>query len=129
MSADKNINRVQRVEKEVKQCLASLIINLHQRNWSGILTVSRIKMPADFKSARVFLTFLGDESEKKDILGTLQSENRFLQEEVARQLGLRYCPKMSFDWEPGYESALKVDKILHEIGTSNSLISQSLEKR
>lgn len=126
MSSDKNISRVLRVEKEVKQCLASLLINLHQRNWSGILTVSRVKMPADLKSARVFLTFFGDEKEKALILETLQTEHRFLQEEVAHDLGLRYCPRMTFDWDPGYESSLKVEKILHEI---SGTIPQDLEKR
>jgi ribosome-binding factor A len=115
MSSDKHINRVQRVEKEVKQCLASLLINHIQRNWSGILTISKVKMPADLRSARVYITFLGDEAEKGVVLDTLKSESKFLQEELSHKLRLRYCPRISFEWDMGYESSLKIDKILHEI--------------
>lgn len=115
MSSDKHINRVQRVEKEVKQCLASLLINQIQRTWSGILTISKVKMPADLKSARVYITFLGEEAEKNVVLDTLKSESKFLQEELSHKLRLRYCPRISFEWDLGYESSLKIDKILHEI--------------
>ena len=117
MSSEKHVSRIQRVEKEIKQCLASLLVNHLQRRWSGILTISRVKMPADLKSARVYITYLGEEADKKDIQNTLKSEVKFLQGEVAKKLRLRYCPRVTFDWDLGYESSLMVDKILHDLNS------------
>jgi ribosome-binding factor A len=121
MSSDKHVNRVQRVEKEVKQCLASLLINQIQRDWSGILTISKVKMPADLRSVKVFVTYLGDESEKKKVLHTLNSEVKFLQSEISHTLKLRYCPRITFEWDLGYESSLNIDKILHNLASSTRL--------
>jgi ribosome-binding factor A len=75
-------------------------------------------MPTDLKSVKVFVTFLGNESKKEEILETLRSEAKFLQGEVAHALKLRYCPRISFDWDCGYDNSLKIEKILHEIGST-----------
>lgn len=120
MAADKQTHRVQRVEKEVQHCLASLIISHYQREWDGIVTITRIQMPGDLKTAKVYIHFFGEESQKDFIYKTFQKEARFLQEEVSHKLGLRYCPKFTFYWDEGYESTLKIEKILHTIKTSEN---------
>lgn len=113
MASDKHIHRVQRVEKEVRQCLAQIVISHYQREWDGILTITRIQMPSDLRSAKVYLHFFGNDAQKEEVFDTLQKEGRFLQEEVTHKLKLRYCPKFTFYWDESYESTLKVEKILH----------------
>lgn len=72
-------------------------------------------MPADLRSARVYVTYFGEEVNKADVLDALKLEAKFLQGELAHKLKLRYCPRVSFEWDMGYESSLKIDKILHDL--------------
>ncbi len=123
MASDKQFHRVQRVEKEIQVCLSSLLINQFQRRWNGILTISRIQMPSDLKTANIFIHFFGSEKQKEDVLATLKKETRFLQEEVSHKLKLRYTPKFTFQWDLGYETSIKVDRVLRELGSDGKKIS------
>lgn len=115
-----------RVEKEVQELISNFIIRQLRNDLPGMVTVTRVQMPADFRTANVYLSYFEttdvddispsfDQKAKVDVAEVLQSWASDIQEEIGRTLKMRYCPKLSFYNDETTEKILKIEKILAEI--------------
>lgn len=110
--------RKERVEKEVQQIISTYMISQLQNEMGGLVTVTRVMMPADFRAAKVFVTFFSVENEKIDLIKELQKWSKDIQNEINNKLQLRYCPKITFYKDESTETILKIEKIISEISSS-----------
>lgn len=119
--------RKERVEKEVQQIISSYMISHLQGELGGLVTVTKVMMPADFRSAKVFVTFFSADDIKIDLLKVLQPWARDIQNQINAKLQMRYVPKITFYKDEATESILRVEKIISEI-SKNSPKSESTEE-
>lgn len=110
-----------RVEREVQQVISQFIITQLKNDLPGLVTVTRIQMPADFRAAQVFVTYYDPNSEKKNVIGILQHWSKDIQDEIAHVLKMRYCPKITFHLDETTGRILKIEKILSNISAGQSV--------
>jgi ribosome-binding factor A len=111
--------RVQRVEKEVQQVLSRFLMGTFKGDLPGIVTVTKVVMPADLRSARVFVSVLNGEAQQHERAAEmLQERASEMQRYLADNLPLRYTPKLRFEADLSLEKVLKVDRILHDLAKS-----------
>lgn len=120
--------RVSRVEKEVHASIATYLIRSF-RFEHGIVTVTKVILTADLKSARVYVSLMegiGAEndseakSEKKIdpsvlLLAELKHEAVEIQNHVAHELKLRFVPKLQFFKDETTEKVLAIEKTLFDL--------------
>jgi ribosome-binding factor A len=116
--------RVARVEKEVQMQIAQYLLSGFSDPLPGLVTVAQVKMPADLRSAKVYISVLGEESDSKEALKTLQSRAFEIQDFVGSKLKMRYCPKLTFLKDHATEQVLKIEKILSDISSENKNSSE-----
>lgn len=107
--------RVHRVEQEVQKTVAQYLISGFRARLPGLVTVSRVIMPADLRTAKVYVSVLGTEAERKEALEILQERAFDVQNFIGKELRMRYCPKLTFFPDDTTEHVLKIDRILHEL--------------
>lgn len=107
--------RVARVETEVQKTIAQYLISGFRHSMKGLVTVSKVLMPADFRTAKVYISVLGSEEQREQTLETLQANASEVQRFIGNQLKMRYCPKLTFFPDHTTEQILKIEKILGEI--------------
>lgn len=112
--------RVNRVEKELHQVIASFLLTGFKFPLYGLVSVSRVQVSPDLKSARVFVSFMGTEKDKIESLENLQDNVRDIQFEVSKKIQMKFCPKLKIIEDKGMEHQLKVEKILSDIKTQGS---------
>ncbi|OFZ29822.1 MAG: ribosome-binding factor A [Bdellovibrionales bacterium RIFCSPHIGHO2_01_FULL_40_29] len=117
--------RKERVEKEVQQIVSTYMINHLQSELGGLVTVTRVMMPADFRSAKVFVTFFSTENEVIDLVKVLQPWTKDIQNEINTKLKMRYCPKISFYKDESTENILKIEKIISGISAQKKPIEEN----
>lgn len=116
--------RKARVEKEVQQVVSQYLIKNLQAELPGIVTVTRVQMPADFRTAKIFVSCFSENKIKdEEILNVLEQWSRDIQNEINHSLKMRYCPKLSFHIDQTTENILKIEKILSEISSSTEKMS------
>lgn len=116
--------RKARVEKEIQEIISRYIIEHLRNEIPGLITVSRIQMPADFRTARVFVSYYAPtstEDKTLDVAEELQSWASDIQDEISHSLKMRYCPKITFINDETTEKILKIEKTLSEISKNPSL--------
>lgn len=111
---DKN-RRVSRFEQELQKTVALFLISGFRFPLPGLVTISRVVMPADLRTAKVYVSVLGSDEERKEALEVLQKRAYEVQNYVGAQLKVRYCPKLAFYLDDTTEHVLKIDRILHEL--------------
>lgn len=107
--------RVHRVEKEVQLIIAKYLISGFRHSLPGLVTVSRVVMPGDLRTAKVYISVLGADEDQEQVIETLNERAYEVQEFIGHELKMRYCPKLKFFPDHTTEQVLKIEKILHEI--------------
>lgn len=118
-----------RVEKEVQELISNFIIRQLKNDLPGVVTVTRVQMPADFRNATVFLTYFSPDEDSKnvDVAEVLQTWAVDIQDEIGHVLKMRYCPKLTFRNDETVEKILKIEKILDEI-SKDPQVAKSLDE-
>jgi ribosome-binding factor A len=82
------------------------------------VTVTRVEMPDDLRSARVFVRLLrdGDDlAQRKRALCGLGRAAGMLRGAVAKRLGLRVTPELSFFYDEGLDDLTRIEMLLEEV--------------
>lgn len=111
---DKN-RRISRVEQEIQKTVAQFLISGFRSPLPGLVTISRVIMPADLRAAKIYVSVLGSDEQREKALSTLQERAFEVQNFIGRELKMRYCPKLTFYIDDTTEHVLKIDRILHEL--------------
>jgi ribosome-binding factor A len=80
----------------------------------GLATVTRVEVSPDLGHARVHVSILGDERERKKTLDALQKSAGFVRRELAQRLGIRQVPEVDFRYDKGLEATERVAALLEE---------------
>jgi ribosome-binding factor A len=107
--------RVSRVEQEVQKTVAQFLLTGFRAPLKGLVTVSRVMMPGDLRTAKVYISVLGSEADRQETLSTLQARAFEVQKYIGQELRMRFCPKLSFHADDTTEHVMKIDRILHEL--------------
>ncbi len=103
--------RQKRVANLIKEELGRLIIETFQDSSSGLVTVTRVSMSKDLKSAHVYLSILG-ESPKQEILDLMNHRRSYLRKAVASKIKLKYNPMLIFSLDTSIEFEERIQKVL-----------------
>lgn len=107
--------RVVKFEKQVQEIIAEYFLKGIKLQVPGLITVSRVVMPKDLRSAKVFVSIYGEEVNKNDVIESIQARAFEIQKHLGVSLKSRYCPKLKFMLDESLEKTLKVEKILDEL--------------
>jgi ribosome-binding factor A len=116
-----------RIEKEVQEIVSRFIIKHLRSDLPGLITITRVQMPADFRAAQIFVTYFSPEEmpgQNLDVAEVLQGWAKDIQDEIAHVLKMRYCPKLTFFNDETTEKILKIEKTLADIAKNPAIIKQ-----
>jgi ribosome-binding factor A len=82
---------------------------------SGLLTVTEVDVSPDLRNATVYVSHLGEESERKDVLRALTSAAPFLHRELLRRLDMRRVPELRFRFDPSIERGARLSDLIHSV--------------
>ncbi len=115
----KEFSRARRVSDQIQRELAGIIQLEMKDPRLGMVTVSAVEVTRDMSYAKVFVTFLGLDSQKEidEALEILNEASGFLRTLLAKAMRLRATPQLRFQ----YDSSLRQGRKL------SSLIDQAME--
>ena len=107
--------RGERLAEEIRRELADILLSRVRDPRLGLATVTRVEVSSDGSHARVFVSFLGDESADASGLQALESAAAFIRGELGRRLDVRRVPELSFRADPGMRHSLRIQAELHRL--------------
>jgi len=81
----------------------------------GFVTITRVKMTPDLKTARVYFSQMGEPGEIEESRAGLNSASGYIRRVIARSLKLKHIPHISFHYDESIEYSDHIEKVLKEL--------------
>ncbi len=108
--------RTAKVAQAIRQVVSTAILTELRDPRVKKVTVLNVEVPPDLRSAKVYVSVLGEEREGYLVLRGLQSARGFLQSRIADELDLRWTPILEFVLDSGVKKSIETSKMLREAG-------------
>ena len=111
-----NNPRVRKIADRIQVIVAEMLERRIKDPRLGFVTVTDVRVTGDTQQATVFYTVLGETpSSEPDLEGSaaaLESAKGLMRSEVAKQLGMRHAPTLTFVHDALPENARHLDEVL-----------------
>lgn len=82
-------------------------------------SITRVEVPEDLLTAKVYVSVMGTEAEQRKTLRALKHAAGYVQERMMREIQLRHTPVLEFELDEGFKKALEtmqlIDQAMDEI--------------
>ena len=85
----------------------------------GFVTITGVQTTRDISQATVYVSVLGSEEEQARTLDGLRSAHGVLQAQIARELGTRRTPVLSFEYDPAIERGVRLTQMIDELAPAD----------
>ncbi|RJQ47274.1 MAG: 30S ribosome-binding factor RbfA [Gaiellales bacterium] len=109
-----SVQRMRRVNEAVREVLSEALAEGLKDPRIGFVTVTSVDTSPDLRSARVYVSVLGDEEKRRETLDGLECSHGYLQSLIARQLGLKRTPQLKFCYDDSIDKGFRIDELLRE---------------
>ena len=109
--------RRRKVNEVVRKVLSDAVPTLKDPR-IGFVTITGVRTTTDLSQATVFVSVFGSVEEQERSLQGLQSAHGVLQTQLARELGTRRTPVLTFEYDPAIERGVRLTKMIDELAPS-----------
>ena len=112
----KNSIKNTRINQEVQKELSMLIVReLKDPRIHPMTSIVNVEVAPDLKTAKVYISVLGDTTAQKDTLAGLKSAAPFLRTQLAKGINLRNTPELFFVVDQSIEYGVTMSKLIDEV--------------
>jgi ribosome-binding factor A len=112
--ADVAYRRADRVNALLQRELATLISEELRDPRIAFPTVTSVETTSDLKTARVFVSVLGDDDAVTSTMQALNEARPYIRHEVGERTDLRFVPEIEFISDTSAARAARISKLLRE---------------
>ncbi len=104
--------RVRKLADRIQVVVAEMLERRIKDPRLGFATITDVRLTGDGQQATIFYTVLGGEEEREGTAVALESAKGILRSEVAKQLGTRTAPTLTFIHDALPDTARALDEVL-----------------
>lgn len=108
-------DRLKRVNELLRRELGRVFEQLVNPEASSLVTVTDVKVAPDLRDALVFVSVYGTEEDGEALLSLLAKRRVPIQREIARNVVLKYTPRLRFKLDQSAAQADRVMAILEDL--------------
>ncbi|MFN5160308.1 MAG: 30S ribosome-binding factor RbfA [Cyanobacteriota bacterium] len=109
--------RVERVAALIRREVSEMLINSikDDRVHQGMVSVTNVELAGDLQHCKVFVSVLGSEEERQQVLAGLKAATPFVKGELSRRMKMRRTPELVFLIDRGLEQGMAVLGLLQRL--------------
>jgi ribosome-binding factor A len=103
---------MRRIDEVMRKVISSAIASDLEDPRIGFVTVTHVQTSPDLRSARVFVSVLGDDADREETLAALRSSHGKLQAAIAREVRIKHTPTLKFSYDDSLERGVRLTRLL-----------------
>ena len=112
--------RVRKIADRIQVLVAEMLERRIKDPRLGFMTITDVRLTGDSQQATIFYTVLGEDADYASTAAALESARGLLRSEVAKQLGLRHAPTLTFIPDEIPYAARHLDEVLAQARASDA---------
>ena len=111
--------RVNRVAEQMKKELGEIILQKVKDPRIGFVTVTDVEVTGDLQNATIFISVLGNDSEKEATLKGLEKAKGFIRTEIGKRIRLRVIPEIEFAFDESIAYGNRIETLLTQVNNES----------
>ena len=107
--------RASRIAKRIQQEASQIILYDLRDPRLELVTVTRAEISDDLRHALVYYSVLGGESKQRTVERGLASARGLVRSRIAKSLGLREAPTITFQFDPSIEKSIEMSRLIDQV--------------
>lgn len=105
-------DRAQRIAARIREELSEILLTESADPRISGVSVTDVTVDRELDYANIYVSALEGSERSKEILAGLEHAQGFLRSELARRIDLRTFPRLRFRWDPTFENAERIERLL-----------------
>ncbi len=116
-SAGEKSRRVSRVEKTLSEVIGQYMSQMNHMFHGALVTLVRVSTSPDLRNAKVYISVFGgaEEGIADEVIYELEEMRPEIQRKIAKEIRMKFCPKLEFVMDDGIDKLSKVSEILNSL--------------
>jgi ribosome-binding factor A len=108
--------RVDRLNSLLKEVISEVVMrDVRDPRLAPLVTVTRVDIAKDLQHAKVFISVIGSDEQKKGTMEALQSAAGFIALNASKKVVMRYFPALTFKLDNSVDQHMRIHEILNKI--------------
>ena len=113
--------RIERVNGLLRQEISGLIASqVNDPRLKGIITITRVQTASDLRTARVYVSVMGNDAIRREAIAGIQSSATYLRRELRDRVALRYVPFLRFALDDEMQEADRLLRMIDDLGVTDA---------
>ncbi|MFC2067519.1 30S ribosome-binding factor RbfA [Chloroflexota bacterium] len=109
-------HRIEHVNNLIRQEISELLQRqVKDPRLSNLITINEVSVSPDLRYAKIFVSHIGGEEKRQEMLNALHTASGFLRNELGQRLRIRRIPELSFQWDHSIERGSHLLKLIDEV--------------
>jgi ribosome-binding factor A len=104
-----------RLADQIQLEISDIIRNKLRDPRKGFITITGVEVSGDLRSARVFVSALGDPDDLHRAIELLDHARGFIRSELGSRIRARFIPEITFKPDDSAARGIRIDKLLDEL--------------
>lgn len=107
--------RPQRLALQIQQEISLILFRDMKDRRIGFVTITGVELSSDLRHAKVFVSAMGSEAEKKASLDTLNHATGWIRHELGQRIRMKFLPEIVFRADSSQTYGEHIDRLLEDI--------------
>jgi len=121
--------RTERIADRIRQELSDLLITETSDPRLAGVTITDVTVDRELAYAEVFFSALEGAERSREILDGFTHAQGYLRRELTRRIDLRIFPRLRFHWDPTFERAEKIERLIASLNKPPDLADKDRDAR
>ena len=114
--------RIDRINEQLRDELSTVLARqIKDPRLDGVISITRVESSSDLRSARVYISVLGNQEQQKEALDGLQSAASFLRREIRDRINMKHTPFMTYLLDESIQDADHILRLISTVRADDSL--------
>ncbi len=116
------MDRTDRIASEMKRVVSDIIrTELKDPRIPVVTSVTRLKLAKDLKFAKIYVSFFGNEAEKKGAMQALKASAGLIRYQIGQKMTIRALPELTFALDESIEYGSYMTERISQVRAEDKL--------
>ena len=113
--------RTDRINEQLREEISTVLARqIKDPRLNSVISITRVESSSDLRSARVYISVLGNDKQRKEALDGLQSAASFLRHEIRDRINMKHTPFMTYLLDDSIQEADHLLRLLNDVKSEDT---------
>ena len=114
--------RIDRINEQLREEISMLLArSIKDPRLNGVISITRVVSSNDLRSARAYVSVMGNDQTKQEALAGIRSAASFLRRELRDRINMKHTPFLTYELDDSMEEADQLIRLMNQVKPENQI--------